>query len=117
MLGVRLVSTCVALAVLVACQREHEAPSPKAITRTSASSRERVRLLRSHESALRSRYSPREAAPWLDVSGADPYRVVALPARRVGFVGILRGSKALVTLDAELNELGRVELAEAPSSL
>jgi hypothetical protein len=117
MFGVRLVVTCVALAMLVACQREPEASTPVAVPASSAQSRQRVQLLRNRESALRSRYSPREAPPWLDVSGADPYRLLALRGRQPGFVGILRGSKALVTLDAELNELARVDLAEAPTAL
>ena len=117
MLGVRPVVTCVALAALAACQREPEASTPAAIPATSALSRQRVQTLRGRESTLRSRYLPREAPPWLDVSGADPYRLLALPDQRPGFVGILRGSKAFVTLDAELNELARVDLAEAPTAL
>jgi hypothetical protein len=117
MLGVRLFVTCVALALIGACQHQPEASKSTPVSSASALSRERVRLLRGHESALRSRYSPRQAAPWIDASGADPYRILALPAPSRGFVGILRGSKALVKLDADLNELARVELMEAPSSL
>jgi cytochrome c peroxidase len=117
MLGVRRFVTCVAVALLVACQNEPKAPTPTPVSSASTSSRERVRSLRGYENALRSSYSPRQAPPWIDVSGADPYRILALPAPSRGFVGILRGSKALVTLDAELNELARVELGEAPSSL
>jgi hypothetical protein len=117
MLGVRTVVTCVALAALAACQREPDSATRAAVPATSALSRQRVQSLRGRESALRSRYSPRDAPPWIDASGADPYRLIAQRGRRPGFIGILRGSKALVTLDAELNELARVELAEAPTAL
>lgn len=53
---------------------------------------------------------------WLDVSGSDPYRIAPQTAGP-GFVGLLRGSKALVTLSPELAELQRVLLAEAPTAL
>lgn len=65
---------------------------------------------------MRSAYSPREQPVWLDVSGADPYRIAARPSG-AGFVGILRGSKALVALSPELAESQRVLLAEAPTAL
>ena len=74
-----------------------------------------MRALREREAALRETFSPREQPPWLDVSGADPYRIV--PMSNGGFVGVLRGSKALVTLDAELGELGRVPLPQTPTAL
>lgn len=86
--------------------------SPKA----GALSRQRIRALRARESALRESFSPREQPPWIDVSGSDPYRIVSRSGGK-GFVGILRGSKALVTLDADLAELARVQLAETPTAL
>jgi hypothetical protein len=75
-----------------------------------------VRALREREAVLRESFSPREQAPWIDVSGSDPYRIVARPGGD-GFVGILRGSKALVTLDADLAERTRVPLPETPTAL
>jgi hypothetical protein len=75
-----------------------------------------VRALRGREAPLRAALSPREQPPWIDVSGADPYRIVAAP-HGGGFIGILRGGKALVRLDEQLNELGRVALPEAPTAL
>ena len=86
--------------------------SPKA----GALSRQRLRALRAREAALRESFAPREQPPWIDVSGSDPYRIVARPGSD-GFVGILRGSKALVTLDADLTELSRVALPETPTAL
>lgn len=82
----------------------------------AAGSKERVRALRAREGALRSRLSPRDQPVWLDVSGSDPYRLTAQPDGS-GFVGLLRGSKALVRLSAELAELERVLLPEAPTAL
>lgn len=88
-----------------------EAP-PKA----SVLSRQRVRALRAQEAALREGFSPRAQPPWVDASGSDPYRIVARSGGE-GFVGILRGSKALVTLDADLAEQTRVPLPETPTAL
>lgn len=79
--------------------------------------RERLKLLREREGALRTGFEPAEERPWLDVSGSDPYRITARSGEVGGYVGILRGSKALVTLDAELVELGRSPLPEAPTAL
>ncbi|HKY39354.1 MAG TPA: hypothetical protein VJN18_25625 [Polyangiaceae bacterium] len=78
--------------------------------------KQRTMLLREHEAALRSRLEPAEQPPWIDASGADPYRIVARQTAP-GFVGILRGAKALVTLDPELAELQRVTLSESPTAL
>lgn len=131
--GVQLVIAGIALVALVACEHGREAAGiAKAPTLASPSlSGQRVQLLRGRENALRSRYSPRDAPAWLDVSGADPYRILALPAgdatlqqvaprpfpKRPGFVGILRGSKAFVTLDDDLNEVQRIALPESPTAL
>jgi len=82
----------------------------------ASGSKERLRSLRAREAAVRTAFAPREQPAWLDVSGADPYRIAA-QRDGVGFVGILRGSKALVTLGAELDEQQRVRLPEAPSAL
>ncbi len=79
-------------------------------------SKQRVVALREHEGALRSRLEPAEQPAWIDASGADPYRIVARETAP-GFVGILRGAKALVTLDPELAELQRVTLSESPTAL
>ncbi len=72
--------------------------------------------LRARESALRSALSPREQPVWLDVSGADPYRIAPMPTG-FGFVGLLRGRNSLVTLSPELVELRRVPLPETPTAL
>lgn len=133
MLAVRLVLAGVALAAIVACEHERGASSVATTlaTTTSSLSRQRVQSLRGRENALRSRYSPRDAPAWLDVSGADPYRIVARAAgdaslqqiapplfpKQPGFVGILRGSKAFVVLDADLNEVQRIALPESPTAL
>jgi len=104
-----------ALLAAAACSPAPSAPAPRGETRTSGAIwRERVQALREREDALRGSYAPGEQPPWLDVSGSDPYRIVA---RGNGFVGILRGSKALVTLDAELHELTRAILPETPTAL
>lgn len=78
-------------------------------------SKARVAALRAREDALRARFDPQAAAPWVDVSGPDPYRIAPSPSG--GFVGILRGAKALVRLDAELTELDRIALPQTPSAL
>ncbi|HEX2875244.1 MAG TPA: hypothetical protein VHP33_28530 [Polyangiaceae bacterium] len=82
----------------------------------SVLSRQRVRALRAQEAAVREGISPREQPPWVDVSGSDPYRITARVGEE-GFVGILRGSKALVTLGADLEERTRVPLPETPTAL
>jgi hypothetical protein len=79
-------------------------------------SKARLRALREREGALRSAFSPREQPVWLDVSGPDPYRLAPQQVG-AGFVGLLRGSKALVSLNRELAELQRVLLPETPTAL
>ncbi|HYQ14433.1 MAG TPA: hypothetical protein VEQ58_01705, partial [Polyangiaceae bacterium] len=64
---------------------------------------------------MRARFTPSSQPPWIDVSGADPYRIV--PDVGGGFVGILRGSRALVRLDSDLHERARVPLPLTPSAL
>jgi len=81
----------------------------------AARSGARVAALRARERAVREHFAPRDQPPWLDVSGSDPYRLVADAER--GFIGILRGSKAVVRLDAELRERQRIDLPEAPTAL
>ncbi|HYQ16411.1 MAG TPA: hypothetical protein VEQ58_11660, partial [Polyangiaceae bacterium] len=88
-------------------------PAPARLS--GSSSRQRVAQLRARENALRAHFSPRTQPPWLDVSGADPYRLVANVGG--GFVGILRGSRALVRLDTNLAELERVALPMSPTAL
>ncbi len=95
------------------CTRE-AARDARPVLRVGSSSKLRVQALREREGALRSRLSPAEQPAWLDVSGSDPYRIVR---RGDGFVGVLRGSKALVSLDAELEELGRAALPDSPTAL
>jgi hypothetical protein len=70
--------------------------------------------LRAKESAVRGSYDPAAARPWVDVTGPDPYRLVATGR---GFLGVLRGSRALVRLDAGLQELARLPLKEPPTAL
>lgn len=85
------------------------------IPRSAAGSpRERLQGLRAKEAATRQTFDPTLARPWLDVSGADPYRLVA---RGAGFLGLLRGSRALVELDADLGEVSRLLLREPPTAL
>jgi hypothetical protein len=106
-----------ALLGAAACSPAAGAPEPKQEAKTSGAIwRERVRALREREDALRSSFSPGEQPPWLDVSGADPYRI-ARAINGSGFVGLLRGSKALVTLDEGLHELDRAHLRETPTAL
>lgn len=88
---------------------EERTPAP-----TVRAAKARVRELRAREGATRDGYEPAAARPWIDVSGADPYRLVA---SGTGFLGILRGSRALVRLDDELGEQQRLPLAEAPTAL
>lgn len=96
---------------------EHE-PTRRSATQARASlTQARLRELRGRESVVRADYSPWTAPPWIDVSGPDPYRVVAWPGPRPGFVGALRGLKALVTLDQDLSPRGSVSLPEAPTAL
>src|SRR5258706_7699054 len=83
---------------------------------SAAASKERVRVLREREAPLRSALAPRDQPPWFDASGADPYRIAALPSGS-GFVGLLRGSRAVVTLDTALDEQQRVALRETPTAL
>jgi hypothetical protein len=91
-------------------------PLPRETPRPSgAISKDRVRALREREAPLRDALSPREQPPWIDVSGADPYRIVPVPGG--GFVGVLRGARALVALDRDLGELGRAPLAQTPTAL
>jgi hypothetical protein len=75
-----------------------------------------VQQLREREAVVRDSLAPRNQPAWVDVSGADPYRIAPAPVGD-GFVGILRGSKALVALDADLRELERVALPETPTAL
>jgi hypothetical protein len=99
----------------VACSTPPPSSSP---TRTEASgptSRARVTALRARENALRERFTPPDQSAWIDVSGADPYRIV--PDGDGGFIGILRGSRAVVRLNAELRELQRIALAQTPTAL
>lgn len=99
---------------LLACSSPSPAPSASTRPEEVNPSWSRVQALREREGALRSRFEPAEQQPWLDVGGSDPYR---LAERAGGYVGALRGGKALVTLDASLREQARVRLPEAPTAL
>jgi hypothetical protein len=111
-----------ALAIIGACElwscstppTAREQP-PATLSRAAVST-ERVRALREREGVLRSAFTPATQPPWIDVSGADPYRIAEQP-NGSGFVGVLRGGRALVTLDAQLVELQRVALPETPTAL
>lgn len=117
---VRLVIACAVVAAVLACSRDRteraHIPTSAPSSLPAPSSKERLRALRARENALRARYSPSAASAWIDVSGADPYRVAAL-FRRSAYVGIMRGSKALVVLDSELQQHDRIDLAESPTAL
>lgn len=111
----RLGSVCTLVLVLAGCSARLDAGAQhEAAPSAGAVSRARVQRLREREAALRHELSPSVQPPWLDVSGADPYRIAALGG---GFVGILRGSKALVHLDHELHERARLQLPESPTAL
>ena len=103
-----------ALLCLACSPRAPFAEAPPLKPSAAAVSSSRLRSLRAHEEELRVSFDPASQPPWVDASGADPYRI-ALGRR--GFVGILRGSRALVTLDQELTELGRASLPENPTAL
>jgi hypothetical protein len=111
-----MLSRLVALSCLVAaCSTSPStrvAPEQEA---HSVSSKAQVTALRARENAVRASFLPGTAPPWIDVSGSDPYRVV--PDGANGYVGILRGSKALVRLDHELTLKERVALPESPTAL
>lgn len=81
-----------------------------------ALSRGRIQQLREREAVLRESYAPAEQPPWIDVSGADPYRIVQAP-QGSGFVAVLRGSRALVGLDRDLGERVRVAVPFSPTAL
>jgi hypothetical protein len=110
-----LVVLCCALSACADdAHRGSQRPVPRA--RPGALAKQRTTELRRHEAPLRHRLEPVDQPVWFDVSGADPYRLVARQTAP-GFVGILRGAKALVTLDAELAELERLALPESPTAL
>jgi hypothetical protein len=111
-----LVALCCALSACAGdgARQVSQRQVPRA--RPFALAKQRTAALREYEAPLRSRLEPAAQPVWLDVSGADPYRLVARETTP-GFVGILRGAKALVTLDAELAELERLTLPEAPTAL
>lgn len=102
------------LLTLASCAEPPPSAPPDPPEPTSSLNRARLRSLRARESATRQAYDPAVARPWLDVSGADPYRLVASGA---GFLGVLRGARALVRLDAQLREVSRLALEEPPTSL
>ncbi|RYZ06893.1 MAG: hypothetical protein EOO73_13965 [Myxococcales bacterium] len=102
------------LLALVSCAQPAAKEERRAPVPTRSLERERLRALRGLEGMTRARYDPATAKPWVDVSGADPYRLVATSD---GFLGILRGSRALVRLDAQLREQARLPLEEPPTAL
>lgn len=101
-------------AVLGGCSSPTPSPDRGFAPSAGALSKARVKELRGLENATRADFQPRTQPPWVDVSGADPYRLVPVAD---GFVGILRGSSALVRLDQSLHELSRVALPETPTAL
>jgi hypothetical protein len=111
----RVALCCIGLALGGACGPSQASPDPPRVEPTS--SKPRVQALRAREAALRSHYAPQEQPSWLDASGADPYRIAAYGSEPPAYIGILRGSKAIVALDEELLERSRLSLPEAPSAL
>ncbi len=109
------------LALLAGCAKA-PAPAPEQVAAargaapTQSQSQQRLSELRSFEAGLRQTLVPEQQAPWLDSGGADPYRLAKLPGAG-GYVGILRGARALVVLDPDLNERSRFPLEEAPTAL
>jgi hypothetical protein len=99
----------------VACSTPPPSSEPSLVQSSAQTSRTRLLALRARENAVRDRAAPRDQPPWIDVSGSDPYRLV--PGAGDGFVGVLRGSRAVVRLDAELRELQRIDLPETPTAL
>jgi hypothetical protein len=72
--------------------------------------------LRAQESALRSAFDFRHPTPGDKVTGADPYLLRALPGGD-DFVGLLRGSAEIVTLDRALGVRARAPAPRAPTGL
>lgn len=128
---VDLAARVVVVALLVAVVRSacscvppepphREAPSRSATPSAGQVSRGRAQQLREREAVLRAGFSPGEQPPWIDVSGADPYRIVPLHASGIdasGLLAVLRGSQALVRLDHELVERARLALPFSPTAL
>ena len=106
-----LTGICCALG---ACSSPKAAPEQAFKASIGALSKARVKELRALENATRADFDPRTQPTWVDVSGADPFRLVAIAG---GYVGILRGSSALVRLDTELREVGRIVLPQTPTAL
>jgi len=102
--------------VLIGCAPATPGSPGKPAPARASTTKERARALREREGALRSGFSPREQPAWLDVSGSDPYRLAARPSG-AGFVGLLRGARALVALSGDLAELQRVLLPQTPTAL
>jgi len=96
-----------------ACSTPAPAPEP-GVEGRPPSSKVRISALRERESARRGRFNPALAPPWVDASGSDPYRIAAAPD---GFLGLLRGSRAVSRLDGELRERERVALPITPTAL
>jgi hypothetical protein len=96
----------------MACSPPAPSPELRAVRSGSApASSARLRELRAYEAELRSGLEPRTQRPWLDVSGPNPYRLVA--RGEGGFVGILAGSASVVALDAQLSPRSTLSTREA----
>jgi hypothetical protein len=95
-----------------ACSRTSPAPvgeKPSERVAARVRSNERVQTLRRYEAMLRRDFDPSTRLPWLDVSGANPYR---LAQSADGYVGILAGSATVVELDASLAVRRRLRVAD-----
>lgn len=103
---------CLVLALFIGSGcREHE-PTPADLNaRHRLEAARALRHLRRYERELRRASDPQSARPFVRALGPDPYRLCRVGSR---FVGVLRGSSALVLLDAELNELSRVRAPSTP---
>jgi hypothetical protein len=82
----------------------------------AVSEREALDRLGSLEEALRARSLDGSPTAWRELSGADPFALVALPGGD-RLVGILRGDSALVLLDATGRELARQPAPAHPTGL
>jgi hypothetical protein len=93
-----------------------EAPRAQPESRQTAEIRATLAHLRREETELRARTDFASQPPSSRALGANPYAIVALPARG-GFAGILRGDSRVVLLDGQLHETSSLPTSPSPSAL
>jgi mono/diheme cytochrome c family protein len=103
-----LLGASLSLAALLGCAPEPAAEAP-----------DRLAPLRAFEAERRAATDFASLAPSDAAFGADPYRVVALPAAAAParWASLLRGRDAIVLLDDALTELDRAAAPVSPSGL